>query len=106
MAVLLLIALAGVLISAREYVPPPAPTRAPTVQGGLSPCLHFSLSLPVLSWILLPLQVTPAPNSPQWPLYRAARALPALLAHLFTHPPLPTCSSHTGPLSGPLGHHI
>lgn len=63
-ALLLLTALAGTLVCAREYGPPPAPTRALTVQGSLSFCLHSSLSLPVLCWLLLPLQMTLPPNSP------------------------------------------
>lgn len=72
-ALLLLAALAGALVCAREYGPPPAPPKALTIQGSLSSCLYSSLSLPVLCWLLFPLQVNPArPPLHMWPIYLTA----------------------------------
>lgn len=66
-ALLLLAALAGALVCAREYGPPTAPTKALTVQGSLSSCLYSSFSpnavlasLPSASDSCPP----PPPNSP------------------------------------------
>lgn len=63
-ALLFLAALAGALVNAGEYGPHPAPHQSPD-SPGLITSLHSSLSFPGLSWLLLPLQVTPAPRSPR-----------------------------------------
>lgn len=62
-ALLFLAALAGVLVYAGEYGSPSAPHQSPDHPGLISN-LYSSLPLPVLSWLLLPLQVTTAPSSP------------------------------------------
>lgn len=74
-ALLLLAALAGALVCAREYGPPTAPTKALTVQGSFGSCLYSSLSLLMLCWPLFLLQMTPVPPPlilHMWPIYLTA----------------------------------
>lgn len=63
MALLLLAALFGALVCAREYGPTPAPTRSSKSKVALAP-IFIPLPLPVLSLLLLLLQVTTVPSSP------------------------------------------
>lgn len=95
-ALLWLAALAGALVSAGEYDPPPAAPRSPDPPG-LTSRLRSSLFLPAGCWLPLPQRGTdPCPQlstrrpfTPGWGP-RSPLAVPSLPVHLFTRRPLPT----------------